>query len=244
MARGSSSIESRPCNTANLQGNDKKTRVALTRSAFLRPAFPARPSTPPAYTPPAYMPPVLFLLPMARMRTVGRIIPLPPLKYSMHRRAYAAVLGGVLLLAVAAYVRYYLRPCDGAFQILQVPLDRCRPEVLAEKRPLVLAERVVDHDDLLRTVFRWQHVRAVRDRVHPASGEHVASARFTLLFDAERDVDVDIAHPVAAQQAARVKLRRSQTLVLPPMWRYSVTAGCAQLRLYDPLFLLMSAFGG
>jgi hypothetical protein len=139
----------------------------------------------------------------------------------------------VVLLMLAAYARFYLTAPPGV-TILQTAAARCTPALLAERRPLVIEDRAVRHEELLRTVFRFQYVRATpRQRLPPGAPPRSARARFTLLFDDTTDADVDLLHPSGSDGIVRIALRRGQTLVLPPLWTYAAPAGVVRLRLYD-----------
>lgn len=144
------------------------------------------------------------------------------------------------LLVAGVYLRHCTRvPPD--VQIVQPTLEGCGPAILAERRPIVLTERLADHGELLNTVFKWTYLwSSGPSEVAPGEdGRASAWTRFTILYDPDKDVDVDIAPPTTSgspttseDDKVRVRLRRSQTLVLPPSWRYSVSQpGCRAIRL-------------
>ena len=185
----------------------------------------------------------------------------------------------VLLLLLATHVWRYLSPpqrphlaSSGGgqpqLQILQAPASAVTAELLSERRPLVVEDAMVDPTDLLRTVFRWQYVRASGPEfaydlaadlaadplAHaPALGAPVATkARFTLLYfpypwpggqvtiGPKRDFQ---ATPEAAPLEVAVSLSTGRVLVLPPGWLYaSATPGLTSLRLDDPVSLVFHRF--
>jgi hypothetical protein len=145
----------------------------------------------------------------------------------------------VLLLA-AAYLRYYLAAAPG-MTMLQASAASCTPALLAEKRPIVIQDRVVRHEDLLTTVFRFQHLYAsAREGLPPDPRPRRSRARFTVLFDPDRDVRVDVLHPDGDGGLVRVALGRAQALVLPPRWCYAAPDGARELRLYDSFHAVAS----
>lgn len=142
----------------------------------------------------------------------------------MTRRKTALIaISSVLAIAVTwVYVKYYLTPSEDP-ALLQTTLALCTPELLAEKNPILITDRVFKHEDLLGTVFKYQHVYT--SPREPLLQGFSTRARFTLLFsddggtDSEAASYVDISHPVNPEAITRVVIRPHETLVLPPMWR-------------------------
>jgi hypothetical protein len=158
------------------------------------------------------------------------------MQHMKHMRRIDIVILVVVAILVAAHVRNHLTPCKGV-QIVQAPLSRCTPELFAEKRPVVITDRVVDHRDLPRTVFKCQHLWTGRPRqvVENAGNAgnagndgiagkaHRSMARFTLLFSTT-PTSIDIAHPRHPSDIVRIVLDAGRTLVLPPLWYYTVSS--------------------
>jgi hypothetical protein len=159
----------------------------------------------------------------------------------LHTTKAGGHLSWVLAILIAAvYVRYFWR-CSEGMQIIQLPLARCTPELLGEKRPVVITDRLANHADLVGTLFRWSHVYASAAARVPPGQVRRSMARYAILYDAESDVAVDIAHPEGGATWVSVKLRRHQTLVLPPRWRFVAPSGCTSIRLYDPFYAVASS---
>jgi hypothetical protein len=152
---------------------------------------------------------------------------------------WLAVLSVALL-----YVRYYVLPCRSP-TMLQATLSRFRPDLLLEKQPIVLTDRVHDHADLLVTALRGQYTAAEAPRPVPLGVTRTTRSRLTMLFFHRGGAGcsscaVDIVHPGGA--GVRVLLPRHQTLLLPPHWRYTlVDAGgnesvdATDICLHDPV---------
>jgi len=184
----------------------------------------------------------------------------------------------VVALAIAALAvvlaharRYYSTATYGGegdpIQILQTRLEDATPELLAERRPLVIEDRLVDPaTDLLKTLFRMQYVWKSRAERCPdvAAGFGVARARFTLVFflptptDSDAgaeggDFDVVIRRPAGralddeedGDGGVAVRLAPGRTLVLPPRWRYATLGdarSATQVRLHDSISVLLNLF--
>jgi hypothetical protein len=142
------------------------------------------------------------------------------------RNAIICISIAIVILTTLVYTRYYMTPTDHP-ELLQTPLSLCSPELLAEKNPILITDRLVKHEDILSTVFKYQYVYASkretiggRDRAKDANGMIKGvntRARFTILFSDTEDAFVDISHPTIGG-VTRVVLRSHETLVLPPMW--------------------------
>lgn len=139
----------------------------------------------------------------------------------------------VLTCAIIAVLcwRHSLTECHpSAASARAVHVSDCTPELLYEKRPVVLVDRVVNHEQLLCTVFRWQFMAASTGAMlRSGDAPIVAHARFTLLCAPHAEMcdavewHVDVRHPVAGtSHVTRVILRGGQTLVLPSGWVFNV----------------------
>lgn len=152
-------------------------------------------------------------------------------------RAFAVLAGAAFIVWWLLLIRKARsQPCDGAaLQVLQTPLAAWRADVLDEKRPIVIPDRVRDKADLLRTLFRYRFVRrrevAVRVRGSgdgADDGMAASASTFLLLFSEHpQPTHVDIAHPTRAGGVVRVVLRAHQTLVLPYGWLHAAPPGSA-----------------
>jgi hypothetical protein len=175
---------------------------------------------------------------------------------------WAVALAVVLVLLFASHARLYYTGggCGGA-SLLQASVDTVTSELLAERRPIVIEDRVVNPADLVATVFRWQY--AWRSGVEPCRLDafETCRARFTLLFFLEGDdstvvikaptntntntnthtnTDTDTDTHTDTNTDIAVRLAAGRTLVLPPMWRYlPLSVGARRIRLHDPVSLLL-----
>lgn len=152
-------------------------------------------------------------------------------------------LVAVLAVLVLGYVRAHYHSPLLNLEVSQTDLPSLTDSLLLQKRPLVLVDRVHSISDLVRlSVFRWLHVRAARPRacMHIAGQDDaIAGARFTLLTQAHADsTGVEIRHP-RTRAGVVVLLRRHQTLVLPPMWRYRCPDGATVHELHDGVSLAL-----
>lgn len=153
----------------------------------------------------------------------------------------------VPLLLASLYIWAHYHSSENDLEVSQTDLTSLTDAVLLQKRPLVITDRVHRHLDLIRlSAFRLLHVWAASPSTctHIESqGESRTTARFTLFTQAHSDMTgVEIRHPVS-QVGALIILRRHQTLVLPPRWRYRCPHGANVYELYDCASLALRLTG-
>ena len=147
----------------------------------------------------------------------------------------------IIALLVCTYARFYMT-ASSSFQILQTKLIGCTPELLSEKQPVVLIDRVVDHTDLLKTAFKYQFLTSDPKQDTLPGARYVTTARFTLLFSAVQDTHVDLAHPKTQHNLVRIKLPAGMTLVVPPRWTFCPGAAVSCIKLYDSFHAMLRNF--
>ena len=141
----------------------------------------------------------------------------------MHNLCWIII--AIVAVLIVGHVRRYSTPCEDV-QILQVPLASLTPALLAERRPIVVQERMVDPKDLLDTVFKWRYLFVVQGK-KGQGGRQLRNtwARFTLIYglgEEEEEHVVELTHPSFPAEPVEIVLRRGRTLILPPWWTYTV----------------------
>ena len=138
----------------------------------------------------------------------------------------ALALAAIVL--VLAHARAHFRPTE-LEQLVQAPLSAVTPDLLAERRPILVEDRMVDPASLARSpLFRWLVVsRGTPQPRSPADGFATTRARFTLVFYVEDQPSDPSSGPVpnVVLKDSRgadvvVRLAPGRVLVLPPGWRY------------------------
>ena len=125
---------------------------------------------------------------------------------------------------------------------MQAPLSEVTPELLAERRPIVVDERLVDPAGFAASAaFRWQHVwrSAEPEACRLDAFASTSPARFTLLFfDSTESSQPTIVIKTALSgddgEAVAVRLAPGRVLIMPPGWRYlPLAAGARRVRMHD-----------
>lgn len=176
-------------------------------------------------------------------------------------RCFLLYVGICILLAINLRA-YYLCSCTSV-EVSQTDLASATDRLYMERRPLVITDRVADHVDMIRrSALRLLHVRALapiplmgmrKIRVRVRGGKEVgkerreallvASARFTLLYQSHSDSTLIHVHHPSNDAGVTIVLRRHQTLVLPPRWRFACPDGVLAHELHDCVSLTLRSLG-
>lgn len=179
--------------------------------------------------------------------------------------ALAASILLCVLLAINLRV-YYICPCL-SIEVAQTDLASATDIVFMERRPLVIVDRVADHLEMInQSSLRLLHIRAsppvpligmgkvnVRasrknKQIDQKVGQvkeilHCTSARYTLIYQSHSETThVQVHHPYN-DSGVMIILRRHQTLILPPHWRFVCPEGALAHELHDTISLTLRLMG-
>ena len=154
----------------------------------------------------------------------------------------------VFTLLLIAHARAHFRCQREYTQIIQAAVSAVTPEMLAERRPVVIEDRLVGDpaESLARTVFRWQHVRRRAATPCRLDAFTHTRARFTLLyFEAPTAADPSVViRPREGDDdgdGIAVVLAVGRVLVLPPGWRFlPLASNCRSVEIDDVFSALFS----
>lgn len=170
-------------------------------------------------------------------------------------RVQGAVASKALLLIAASlvvvlYVRFYFK-APPETQVLQTALAGLRPELLAERQPVLVEDRVHDVCEIPRNVLRLQYI-TLRCRRHVSlRPDAPATTHATATFISPHADATLVARRAGRRGGVDIKflLRAHQTLCLPAHWTYRAdSTGAVPLvdvaAVYDPLHLLLRPLAG
>lgn len=149
----------------------------------------------------------------------------------------------LVIAAIAAWVLwkayvYYFTIASNP-ELIQPSLEDVTQDMLHMRKPIVIAERVVDQRDLLKGIFKYEYSFCIESY---NDIPRTCTAKYTLVFVKnahEGFVLIDVLHPPTGR-AIRVRLYNDQTLVLPPHWIYRPVQGAVhEWGLYDMLHATM-----
>lgn len=141
-------------------------------------------------------------------------------------RASRVLLLVVAAVLVAVYYRYYVK-APHELEVMQVRVEAFRPELLMEKQPIVIEDRVCDVRRLMNTSLRFWHLCS-RTRTVPLPAARPLRTLAMATFITPREsggaqLSGKAKHTVKAWSARHPQpvafvLRAGQVLVLPPHW--------------------------
>lgn len=127
------------------------------------------------------------------------------------------------LLICFIYARYYCLP-NSQFEILQLSVNNLSFEVLMEKLPIVLTEKIVNPNDLIKSAFKYLFLYNSKSNTVQSDKWLRCNGRFLIIYNKGEDCLVDIAHPIQEnineKRFISMALSKNQCMVLPTFWFY------------------------
>lgn len=128
----------------------------------------------------------------------------------------------ITLLSVAiiicAYIYIYLKPKED-FQILQSNLNNITDNVLYEKYPIIINDAVINAEDLLSTLFKYQYVF----NKHVVLDENVDLINYTKFLVVHNKNSAvcyfDVSNPPMYSTKITLMLPPFNVMVLPYRWK-------------------------
>lgn len=159
----------------------------------------------------------------------------------------------LLLLILLMYFQYYGK-YNMEYRILQVYLDNITPDILGEKYPVILYDKVVNPQDLIKSLFYGLY-NFQSESVKWIGNPVLSSSKFTLLFNNTSQSYINIVSPKNRDKFIwrkdggetvselplseisvdfmTIKLKRNQVLILPPYWIYQTAKKIKRIKLND-----------
>lgn len=167
-----------------------------------------------------------------------------------------ALVCGVVVVYV--YVGHYMKYAPDV-KILQTSISNHKMAlVLQERYPIVIDEAVVDSNNLFSTIFKYQYSFKQKTVLSSSASDKRLQqwrrcfSRFTVVVSQQDKLSVDVRHPFKPLEVTRIKMRRDQSLILPPRWLFrpvpslsSQSGGAVSVIIYeayDLLHLLLRPF--
>jgi hypothetical protein len=126
-------------------------------------------------------------------------------------------------LVLIIYIKYTFSS-NPNFDILQVSIQNLNLDILFEKLPVIITERIVDPQEFVKQVFKYTYIyKNVSNNVDPLKWHSVRS-RYLLLYNQSDECLLDIAHPREKKKIniayIQIRMQRNQCCILPTWWMY------------------------
>jgi len=113
------------------------------------------------------------------------------------------------------YFKLSLKP-NKEFTLIQCEVQKCDPSMLMEKLPVLIENSIVNPQQLINTLFRFQYISQKDHK----QNEGINRNAFLLIHPSEQ-LNVMLKHP-NYQEVLNVKLYKNQLLILPILWYYNI----------------------
>lgn len=149
----------------------------------------------------------------------------------------------VLILILLVYLQYYLK-YNTSYQIIQTELSKMSSNVLYEKYPIIISDRLVDPKSLLSTLFKYTYITKIIEDRPPTVNITACMSKYTLIYSTTDDIFVNIISPTyiyfknqeidsADIAFVTIKLKKQQVLILPSFWLYQSNSQHTSISLND-----------
>lgn len=127
-----------------------------------------------------------------------------------------------VLVLICAYVYVVLKPKND-FQIIQTSLSNITDDMLYEKYPICINDRVINVCDLLQSLFKYQYVFKNQYGMTQLF-QKTNYAKFLVIHnDHEDQCELEISSPNRSTEGVHMIIPAYNVLILPYMWSVSNT---------------------
>ena len=161
----------------------------------------------------------------------------------------------VIILLIVIYTQYYMK-YNTTYRIVQAPLNKVDENLLYEKYPIVVADRVVKPESLLSTLFKYKYLTNTFEMRPGSQNPYFVLNKYTIIYNNVEDIDINIIAPQYRNefkgfksnidinstqvQYVTIKLKKQQIIILPAFWIYQANLPHTVISLNDPLSLIIS----
>jgi hypothetical protein len=141
----------------------------------------------------------------------------------------------IAIVIIAVFYIWLSVRTNSSYTIIQTSVEKLHPTMLNEKLPIVIETPIVNPDQLLQTVFKYQYIK--RSFVSKLDGKNTYGY---MLFYSKNDMAiVSVKHP-RYFEVTKVKLYKNQILILPVLWFYNCNdhVSISGLSTFTSMFLI------
>ncbi len=169
----------------------------------------------------------------------------------------------MLILILIFYFQYYLK-YNNAYRIIQSDINKIDANVLYERYPTIISDRIVNPNDLLKTLFKYTYVFKANSIQSGDMKPTLSINKYTIIYNNKNDIDINVILPSYRSefkykyqnnlfkadkildgtniQYVTIKLKKQQVLILPSFWIYQTNTPHHSICLNDPFTLLINFF--
>jgi hypothetical protein len=170
----------------------------------------------------------------------------------------------LISLIILLYCQYYCS-YKPDFKITQTYLDKIDMNMLQERYPIVLYDKVIEPRQLLKTLFAYTYALSNEQPIMFNGKIMINLSKYVIIYNQLTDIDIDIIHPryrntlkfeqhasqnrlvVSKDDIAQtkveyvtIKLKKNQVLILPCFWLFTCSLPLQTIFIDDVLSYLIS----
>jgi hypothetical protein len=160
----------------------------------------------------------------------------------------------LIILIILKYIQFY-SSFNNNYHIIQSQLYNIDYNQLNEKYPIVISDRIINPDQLLTSLFRYNYVFKT-ETFSRINNVILNTAKYSILFNNKEDYDINLITPSYRKsiewrkkyghvvsflpltnlklQMVTIKMKQYQVLILPPFWLYQCDKKIKRIGLNDP----------
>lgn len=150
----------------------------------------------------------------------------------------------VVILIICIYIYYYTK-YKSDYNILQTYLDKIDLNLIYEKYPVVIYDKVIDPAQLIKTLFAYTYLFKKQEKIKPIYCT-INRSKHMILWNADNDISINLINPKYSRdikwtkvngykistvdfmnnnkiQYITIKLKANQILILPTFWIFQCT---------------------
>lgn len=139
----------------------------------------------------------------------------------------------IIIFVLKQYVKQFYK-INPTFNIIQLPLSKLSVDIMYEKSPIIINERIVYMEQLVKTVFKYLFVTKKHFKNINKDTLYKNTSRYAILSNKTMDSIVYLFHPSNKKKCLPIKLYKDQCIIIPTFWYYKTdcTNTCV-FKLYD-----------
>ncbi len=141
----------------------------------------------------------------------------------------------IIVLTVLIYYNHYSR-YNIDYNVIQLFLEQLTLEILNERNPIIIYDRLVNPEILFDTLFKYSFIFKKKYYLNDNNFIQNTKSKYTLLLNPNTDVDINIISPIhnsnikynidtietSKVNYITIKLKKQQILILPPFWNFNI----------------------
>lgn len=166
----------------------------------------------------------------------------------------------IIILIIIIYI-YYYNNYKNDYNIIQTYIDKVDLNMVYEKYPIIIYDKIIDPKELLKTLFAYSYTFMNESKIRPIVPTYNKS-KHMLLWNDDENIDINIINPkyykiikwekrniyktsiktlqeLNEVQYITIKLKAKQVLILPAFWIFQSSSYVNIIQLNDILSCLV-----